>query len=836
MRARNRAGFSLSPSSDGLDLTVFGVPRIAPFRPPTTICFGDRKIEVPTTVPRLLLGPEFGEAERFVFCPFGETLDAFRRGDLSVASEIKRVPGSAGLERFDIGAVVRAGEERGDTHVVLASAMYRISRCQRLMDKRPSPGLAYHLQLFVDTHLDLFSYMLEHREFSDGKLLDAWENRDDLARSVVEQYEPSDRSVTHAGDLPDLTPLADAGDVWREMKTKTLRKSVAATIVHIVFCKTLAHKCLIRNFRDILSEGLASQPILLELFRMVIEISALGNYPHARSRPSFARRIEIRRAFHGRRALDDEELLCWMRTNNLFVYWATKELHVFMLERQYAMDVAMCESLKWTGAKGVTVGAMDSARRLIDCDPTQFEGGTFSAVETELARRHQNWLAYITKLKKASFEESVLQWMEKVFRTRILRKKSAAVQTCETALADIVKGEIIALLRRMEAAVEELVPRVQNEVLELELLMRRFAVTGPGVDAICSLRADYENGSAADNAMIRRMTAIYEDSERDFCIMHVFFSMVRDRRAFASHALSLRCAERQTAALRAKLWLGPWDPLPDAADRYYYCSVCERWLAPTVESKVKRSRRAEHAQGCDSVLYDHGTQGLYCGRQKMSVSIKRMMDAGLYHGNGDVDDEKDARGIRRAKEKSRCYATRAIPVAMIGRVQCLGKALWAMCEDCASLTLWEAGKFGQLGFTCGRHHARSASDDAGIRGLRGDVDREGGSDDGEKEKPSECVYCEVLVLGASEIRAVRIVEDVKISGDAEAFKDNEIGSLRYVSVVLCKADYARCRALFSDGAIALKSEVFAEIARARKYSGMPGPCGRRRKPIAPTRV
>ncbi len=777
-------------------------------RYPATVRVGDRTFEEGTNVPRLLLRRKF-PGELHVFCPFRETRDAVRSGSLDVGAHL--IPALRilpGLYGFD-AATLRAAVARPDAFTVLLAVVYRLRRCHVLMSTRVASDDAgeraegYHLQLFVDTHLDLCERMLACSLFSDDRVSNVDENPDDLSRSVAVQHEPRDDAVTGCGDLPDLTPLIDTGDIWMAVRPKTRIKTIVTEIVHIVGCKTLPHKCLLRNFADILEKSVKSHPALFALIRMALEISMLGNYPHAGFRPGFETRMRIRRSFADRAILTDDTLLAWMKDNDQLVLLATKELFMFMSEQQLAVDLAMQDTLPWAQSKGLIVGSMDAARSSIDRDSAGDDG--FRKIAADLKLAHQQSMSYITKLKKASFVDIALQTMKRRFKKKEEPDSvSEDVRTCETALSDLSgadDGRFCRLLELMQRVVNVRVPERQTPCLELGWL-KCFGMTRGGYAQIRLLYFEYETDAIADNRLQHRIADLFEACPKDFYLAHIYFNMICDKRAFASFALPTGYAENQTRALRASLCVPPWEPLPEDADRFFFCSTCEQWLSPVVESEGQRADANEYAIGIEQILYDHEDDRMYCARQKPAASLRKATET--------ADGPGAAHTIRRHKVKKRCYDTEAVSVSMIGNCQRLGKKFWALCEVCGRVTAWSGANFGPLGFTCGRHDVpqpSAAPQPAPTVAIDADAEETPSGRRSRTETAEKtCYYCEAELDG---------------KGTPLIVFDDAPRRLRYVHAALCKTHFDACAYLRAQKPVVSKSVLFRSVHAATMSAGTP---------------
>jgi hypothetical protein len=145
----------------------------------------------------------------------------------------------------------------------------------------------------------------------------------------------------------------------------------------------------------------------------------------------------------------------------------------------------------------------------------------------------------------------------------------------------------------------------------------------------------------------------------------------------------------------------PWEDLPDHAGIYYFCSICRKWTHPVVTIGQKGIQNS-YAIGTDKSMYNFSKSCLVCGRQTLSVGIRKLKENGDYNREKS-NKEKDARIIRKHKKNSFCSNTPLIPVNMIGIAKKLDNKLWVLCEICASIIQFDGTKFTLQGVTCGNH-------------------------------------------------------------------------------------------------------------------------------------
>lgn len=187
-----------------------------------------------------------------------------------------------------------------------------------------------NLQLFADTHLDLFVTC----DAMGGLFNDAWltmptshavsvnlpplaENasaadvraRKELQRKALMAesiyFTPLERAYPHplravfAGEMINFGNSLLQSNIWTTVSEVSM--SETARCLHVLLGKAANHKCLKRNIDSMLSEEIGSQPVLVPFVHNLLETTQLGNYPGPRFRPKWRARLCIRRSYHWER-------------------------------------------------------------------------------------------------------------------------------------------------------------------------------------------------------------------------------------------------------------------------------------------------------------------------------------------------------------------------------------------------------------------------------------------------------------------------------------------------------------------------------------------------------
>ena len=836
MRQRDKSGFSVSLGNGNSksENSVFGVNKIAPVIE-DEVCHDEQGSEFVTirgNIPTLLLRRYFESKNKwkklqYVFCEFDHTYRSMSNGLVPFMDDMKHVLSySSNIYGFK-GDVMKSLLTDNAGYEVVKSLIYRLYKAHALMEKYKELKdykMSFRLQLFIDTHMDLAMYMQTNDLYTNEDLLDPDSNCDDMICSAVDKYYPHAKRFIYCGDLPDLTTCIDQGNIWYDVRPKQKIDNVVSAIIHLISCKTETQKCQDRNLVRILWMYFKDFPILFQLYRLIILMSLYGNYPHARERPNFETRIEIKKSFSNPK-LTERLLFLWMKENEELVYYCTKEIYMYMIEKQYALDQMKTETSHWTKIKLMIGSAMDISRSYVNRTTIQYDG--YPCITKEMELNHQETLRYISKLRKGGFLDIIINNMNKYYNKYVVNKFSTSIQNSEMDLTpDLLKDMEFVVCSRYNTYVENNIQLVW---------LKCFGISENGYDEIRNLYYDYEYKDMADNAIIRRLKRIYDSNSHDFHIIRCYFKKIYDRKSFSVYNLSYTYAQNQLKALRTKYFIPPWENIQDDSDLFYYCTICKKWSNPVVNPITSKSRLNVYSVGLEKALFDCFSNELFCGKQSTSINIRKLMDNGDYFREGVIESQKNAKTIRKHKETAKCCDTQLQSIHMIGKLQKLNNKLWALCEICASLTQFEGAKLSKLGFTCGRHYddefnvnqqfqqtkisktqsileklarAQRGDDLDKIRiecGLKITLDKN-------KEKPIEmkrCYYCE---------RECKSSKDIMIS--IRVVDDSDILSLRYIKCLLCKDDFEISGDLFEDGRVPKKSDLFKRIETEKKKNTM----------------
>jgi hypothetical protein len=709
---------------------------------------------------------------------------------------------------------------------IMKSVLVRVEfghRLMRFFSVEEDKTMLFASQLFIDTHLDLMVHVVRSGVFTNEGLLDNYKSEVDIQSSFTKYY-PHDSRFAYCGDAPDFTTCADLGNIWFDIRPRI--RNLISYIIHIFCSKTLKHKCSKRNFLRILIKKYVDDfPVLNEIYKMIIEISLMGNYPHANFRTNFVKRLEIRQEFHHVRQFDDNQTFHkWMKANEEMIVCITKEFHMYTVVAMYALDIRMEETKNWKSIKMICVKSMDMIRSMISnfkLNSNVFNGVVPSFTEEDavfqltlrikdrLAVLEQKMSVLLDKLKKCNFLNLMLSYIEKFYQSVIVDKKSTVYIGSESVLSQEVVQGIETVATYVSLKYNNFVPT---------RYLKCFGISEQSYEEIRDFYYRYEALNTPDNSVKAVLENIYQRSKEDFFIIRTYFQGIKKCRSVEVFPFTMEQYESAMYSLKVKRMVEPWMPLTEEHTRYYFCVVCNKWACPIVDPNCLSSVVNIFSLGKEKVSRDPYTKQLFCGKQITSITIKNTIETDVYFFEGEIDDEGLAKQIRTHKSSVNCTTVPLCWVQFFGKIIRIGGKGWAACSICTQPTVFEGAKFGANGFTCCFHEnpptkkrkfavaADTKSTDPLIK-ARNQV-----GFDYKLEAKIYCVYCGKLAQENSQI--IKTVD-----------KNNEYGE-----AILCGHDYELVKDSINVDNILFKENLFAQLNEARtKHASIPAKKQRRKK-------
>jgi len=179
------------------------------------------------------------------------------------------------------------------------------------------------------------------RAFREGWKKRVQKDPESLVR-VYDKLYPHGRRFFSATELPDLAHLFPFTDIWN--KYRPMSEAVACLINHIIFCKTQAHRCLIRSIATVLTQHKNESASLISLIMDIIIVHLMGNYTGATHRPCFRSRALLRCQFMEMATRDHEEIIGWIDQNQHMVYICFREFMYDQMARTGALRGLMIQT------------------------------------------------------------------------------------------------------------------------------------------------------------------------------------------------------------------------------------------------------------------------------------------------------------------------------------------------------------------------------------------------------------------------------------------------------------------------------------------------------------
>lgn len=769
MSMRNQSGFLVSLSNEFVENNmVLGVPKIRPFikvlpKPITgNYQFGE-------TIPRLLLRRELllkYPLLRYILCEFTETMEYVKTNNITIYDVVDI---SLEIDAHNLGFtgdfLRNIKECIGNSYVTARSLFIRLLLSQkyiRILTEQGDWKNVFRMQLYMDMHIDLCVYISIYGRYDDTSLMTAEANEENAVKSVLEDKYPHDERVVYYGDMPDITPCIDVGNIWYDIRPRA--DTIVAALIHVIVSKTQPHKCQLRNFSRILYGFFEKFPILVSMFRNIIAVGLLGNYPHARYRPNMKKRIELVYSIRSDN-MSDIDLFRWIDQNERLVYYITKEFYVNLVEQQYTLDILLIDISHWGKVKTGIKNAMDTMRSSL-CRAIEFEN-PFIGMEPELKNFHEQGLNFLSKLRKMDFTEMIYTGMTHFTTKRKLPNRKQN---------EFLTQEDLEYMRLLGRYLSDLPPR------EMQIYwLKCFMVTPESYRLFMILYFKYESKEEADHAMTRHLNAIYTNNERDFYIIYEFVRSINEASSFKSFLLSHKYAINQRSAIRKMLKIPPWEELKVQDDLFYYCPSCKKWSSPFINDMVQKTHANTYAQGLVKTLYDKATGSLYCGKKSASGTNKKNKMNGVI-----------------LEERNPCMGSKLIAVPMIGILQRLDKKLWALCELCGHVTQWEGNRFSSIGFTCIMHRPVVTLKD--VNKINNNVSN--------KEM---CFYCHATETSINGSKKETLIP-IKI------IDDDSITDLMIKNEYVCSNDYQYITNICGNEMIGIKRVLAACINKGRTVS------------------
>ena len=708
-------------------------------------------------VPWFILQERLRErTHRFIFVPFTVTLEAMMKkqvdalqcwNDRSVFRKIVEEQNYFGLSASILQSIF---ENNANESFYISSALfYRItwgiyweSRLRSESDFR----LALSAQLFVDSHLDLIKYILFNRIYDDISLSNkvcTVSSPNLQQRQKIGPFFPSFEKCIFEGDMPDMSSCIDSGNLWRDIRPKI--NDQFSALVHIFFCKMLNQKCQKRNFPSILYSYVQKYPMILELIRFCIINSLLGNYRHAKIRPTnLLDRLDIYDNFSHRK-VNRELLFIWIMKYLSLVMYCLKEFLVFSIVNNLALDIFLLAdptTTNWEHIKKNILFAMDKSREILSESTCVHEEQqqqqqqqqqsvdqaqsmkekfkkTFERIEGMIKIMHQLSLRHLIKIYRINFIKKMLTELKK-----FCEHKSRQADERMSAFIDdedryVNPDKLLAMKQ-----IAKLVALRQDNKLETRWL-KYLGMTPYAVQTLRLIFLFHHEKLISDRVIQRKFGSIYEICIDDFYLFYHYVKILAQMQGMKAYPLSKCIVRNQIEALKKRHGYLNWHPFTETLDRFEYCSECKTWISACVKGPG-RKMRAIYSLGSQKTLYDPISGYKFCKRANTidnnNHSTETIITTSMTpsHKSDEEEEEeetdyspslsitttikkKSLYQLEKTKQKTRCKQTAISNIGLVGKIQSLGGQLWFLCEVCAIISPFSELSFSGNGITCRAH-------------------------------------------------------------------------------------------------------------------------------------
>ncbi len=825
MSGRTESVFSVDPNngdpSSSREGLILGMNKIRPFKP--NVCQyvlkrSSGKYDITDNEPLTLLGGKYklkrkwDSFYKYVFCEFRETIEAVKSGkfDLSNTRYFTGVGDMLSLG-FDTKKLIELNWQHCNELGVVRALIYKLLVLDYCMKKKTAKGdlkTAFQLQLFMDYHLDLSVSIKYNSIYTNEKLLIPENNPIDPSRSVLSDFYPSVASVAYCGELPDITPLVDMGNIWYEIRPK--KTTILTTIMHLLVCKMQSHKCMTRNTSDIVAKYFKQFPVIEKIYRMLIEVSLMGNYPFSKFRPCYSARMSIRN-FISYSQTSAEDMINWIMEYHFLVRVISIEFYIYQSQWQYVIDLMLNAYTKWELTKSAVMQCVDTVRSILSRKYN--EEGVIKECEQYADGIHKKKLIkYFFKLYKMGFVDKMFAECNKYFENHVIDKKLPDYISSEEVLTENTLEMLDIIIRKINL----------REDGKLEFVwLEKCGMSKEGEDKERTLYYAYQTGELADHPIQKRIGDIFRNNNKDFHVFRVMMKKLVYSRQFSYSFMPKKSVERQITALRNKHFMMPWEELPEMYYIRYFCPVCLKWAHPIVSDNKPYTYINIYEKAFDMALYDLETGKLFCGKCTLHPNSKKIKNI-LTSEKDKVLDQKMIKIQRKMKETGINGEVPLVAVNMLGRIQKVNKKSWALCEACANIAQYHPKNLSELGFTCGMHGIERdektieipedkiiSDEDASKKKLESPIDvarKSVGLKSIYEEK--KCHYC-----GSLGKRDKKLITLKTINDDPE--------SISIKDITLCYYDYKCAADLFQGNREPLYHHVISRIRDTRLNRNIP---------------
>lgn len=224
-----------------------------------------------------------------------------------------------------------------------------------------------------------------------------------------------------------------------------------------------------------------------------------------------------------------------------------------------------------------------------------------------------------------------------------------------------------------------------------------------------------------NNQFVGMCERLAADMPVDFMLLTAFLAEMHSSASVKSTPLSDEVALRQARALRRRLRIEPWGPLPVGADMLWFCREHGTVFCDVSDpSPDKTAPGTVPGYGPVGAMYSHKLGGLVCSAGGRSAGAQKWRMKGMLAEPTAAQSKKDEARVASCRTKRRflrtCDSRLLESRSLLGWLVRVGGSLYTLCVRCGATCRWNDAYMTSDGMTCGRENDEAVRDD--YTGLR----------------------------------------------------------------------------------------------------------------------
>ncbi len=227
-------------------------------------------------------------------------------------------------------------------------------------------------------------------------------------------------------------------------------------------------------------------------------------------------------------------------------------------------------------------------------------------------------------------------------------------------------------------------------------------------------KACYESSERGmpNNQFVGLCEKLADDMPVDFMLLVAFLSEMRLAASVKVRHLDDDTALAQARALRRRLSLETWEPLPYGCDRLWFCRE-HAHVYCDVSDPLVTPEGTVPAFGPVGAMFSHTLGGPVCRRGGRSTGAQKWRNLGLLDVPIVAENEADESRISSIRTKRRvlsCDSRLLDSRSLLGAVVTVGATMYTLCVRCGAVCRWTDAHLRNDGMTCGRENEAPADD------------------------------------------------------------------------------------------------------------------------------